>query len=100
MFCSSYFYPMGRGKMAENSRFPAIQKKIFEDVNINSALYLERYPLLKEIRMNADNNTILNNLIVDCENTFLRYKDSHIFVNNVQLRSDGNSLESFCNTEY
>jgi hypothetical protein len=98
-FAAVTFSPWGEERWLKTLDSPEIKKKIFEDVNINSTLYLERYPLLKEIRLDADKNTISNNLIVDCENTFLRNKKSHILINNVQLQSDGNSLDSFCNTE-
>lgn len=94
------FSPWGEERWLKSLDSPEIRKKIFEDVNINSALYLERYPLLKDIRADADKNTVSNNLIIDCENTFLRNINSHILINNVLLQSDGKSLESFCNTEF
>lgn len=79
----------------------AIQKKIYEEVDIRSPLYLRKYPELKTIRENADVNTVKNNLIVDCKNQFLRNKkDIQILVNNQVLQSEGKSAEAFCKPKF
>lgn len=79
----------------------AIQKKIYEDVDIRSPQYLNKYPELKTIRENADVNTVKNNLIVDCKNQFLRNKMGvQILVDNKAIGSEGKSVEQCCTPEF
>jgi hypothetical protein len=78
----------------------AIQKKIYEEVDIRSQLYLGKYPELKTIRENADVNTVKNNLIINCKNEFLRTKkDVQILINNPVIQANGKNAEAFCNPE-
>ncbi len=79
----------------------AIQKKIFEEVDIRSPVYLSRYPELKSIRENADMNTIKNNLSVDCKNQFLRNKEGvQKLINNPVIGSAGKTVEECCSPEF
>lgn len=79
----------------------AIQKKIYEDVDIRSPQYLSKYPELKSIRENADVNTVKNNLIVDCKNQFLRNKMGvQVLENNPVLESGGKTVEECCAPEF
>jgi hypothetical protein len=72
----------------------AIQKKIYEDVDIRSPQYLQKYPELKTIRENADVNTVKNNLIVDCKNQFLRNKMGvQVLIDNKAIESGGKTVE-------
>ncbi|MEZ5104962.1 MAG: right-handed parallel beta-helix repeat-containing protein [Draconibacterium sp.] len=78
---------------------PAIKKKIYEDVDIRSELYQHKYPELKTIREGVNVNTIKNNLMVNCEERFLRDKGVNIEENNTSVGSNGKSLDDFCNSE-
>ncbi|HWS01668.1 MAG TPA: right-handed parallel beta-helix repeat-containing protein [Prolixibacteraceae bacterium] len=95
-FAGVSFSSWGEKRWLEQLDSPVIQKKIFEEVDIRSELYQSRYPELKDIRLNADRNTIKNNLMVDCTNPFLREKKSQIFENNTSAQSDGKTPEEFC----
>jgi len=78
----------------------AIRKKIYEEVDIRSALYLGKYPELKTIRESADVNTVKNNLIIDCKNEFLRNKkDVQILLNNPVIQANEKNAEAFCTPE-
>ena len=94
------FSPWGEERWLKTLDLPVIRKKIFEDVDIRSELYLERYPLLKNIRLDADKNTVSNNLIVDCKNLYLRNRKANIFINNTELNTDNNTLESLCDPAF
>lgn len=79
----------------------AVQKKIFEEVDIRSSLYLNKYPELKSIRENADVNTIKNNLIIGCKNQFLRNKTGvQRLTNNTVQESEGKTAEECCSPEF
>jgi len=79
----------------------AIRKKIYEDVDIRSPQYLQKYPELKTIRENADVNTVKNNLIVDGKNQFLRNKMGiQVLVDNKVIESEGKSVEQCCESEF
>ena len=93
------FSAWGEKRWLEQLDSPVIKKKIYEDVDINSEAYQNKYPGLKTIRQNVDVNTIINNLLVDCENRFLRDKGINKEENNTSVESNGKTLEDFCNTD-
>lgn len=60
-----------------------IQKKIYNDVDINSTTYKRKYPELKHnILHNVDTNIISNNLIINCDKSFSYRLNTNIFINN------------------
>ena len=79
---------------------PAIRKRIYEDVDIRSAIYLEKYPLLKNIRLNANANKVVNNLLIDCPQIIKGGGSVQVLENNNSVASDGKTIASFCNTEF
>jgi len=87
------FSSWGEKRWLEHLESPAIQKKIYEDVEIRSELYQNKYPELKNIRLNADANIIKNNLLVDCKQDFLRRNDKQVVENNPAIQADGKTLE-------
>lgn len=93
------FSPWGEKRWLEQLESPVIQKKIYEDVDIRSDLYQNKYPDLKDIRENADVNTVKDNLLVDCEFGFLRDHDKLVKENNTSVPSGGQSVEHFCSDE-
>jgi hypothetical protein len=98
-FAAVSFTPYGEKRWFENLDFPVIKKKIYEDVDIRSDLYQSRYPELKNIRENIDVNTVKNNLLVDCENDYLRSSEKQVFENNTSVGTNGKTLEMFCSPE-
>lgn len=98
-FAAASFTSWGEKRWLEQLDSPVIRKKIFEDVDICSVLYQTRYPELKNIRMNADVNTIENNLLVDCNKPFLHKNDKQIFENNTSVQANGKALDEFCTAE-
>lgn len=94
------FHQWGQKRWLKELDTLAIQKKIYEEVDIRSPLYLSKYPELKTLRENADLNTVKNNLIVACKNQFLRNKPGTLVLeNNTMLPEKGKSVEAFCSPE-
>jgi hypothetical protein len=90
------FSSWGQERWFQHLDSPAIQKKIYEDVDIRSQLYQNKYPELKDIRLNIDVNVIKNNLLVDCKHDFLRLSDKQIIENNPAMQANGETPEDFC----
>ncbi len=78
---------------------PEVQKKLYEEVDIDSPTYLEKYPDLKNIRTNIDINSAADNLVVGCEKTFTRMVDLQILSNNTSIPDNGKDLLYFCAPE-
>lgn len=95
-FAAVSFSTWGNERWLQQLDSPVIRKKIFEEVDIRSAVYQNKYPELKSIRLNPDVNTIKNNLLVDCPHRFLRHNDKQIFDNNVSVAANGKTLQDFC----
>lgn len=75
---------------------PSIQKKIYQDVDIQSSLYQQNYPELKNIRLSPTTNTVINNVLVDCDKILLRDQGLQRQGNNIFLSASGRSIETFC----
>ena len=90
----------GQKRWLEVLDSPVIQKKIFEEVDIRSPLYQEKYPDLKNIRLNADVNTYKNNLAVDCKNLFLRKNKVQIDENNTTISANGQTMATILSPDY
>jgi len=95
-FAAVSFSTWGEKRWLEGLDSPQIRKKIYEDVNILSPLFQERYPELKDIRLYHDRNTVTGNLIVGCKSIFLKNNDSQIINNNDTIEINGKNLETFC----
>ena len=74
------------------------RKKIYSDVDINSEIYLQKYPELKDIRLNVDVNSVTDNLMVSCKQMFRDLKDNKAH-NNTELEAGGKPVETFCTKE-
>jgi hypothetical protein len=79
---------------------PVVKKRIYEEVDIRSAIYLEKYPVLKDIRLNPNVNKVVNNVMVDCKQILKGGGNVQILENNTSIASEGKSIETFCNTEF
>jgi len=97
-FAVSYS-PWGEKLWLERLDSEVIRKKIYSDVDINSEIYLQKYPELKDIRLNADVNYVTDNLMVSCEQMFRNLKDNQIVRNNTELKASGKPIEAFCTKE-
>jgi len=93
------FSSWGRERWLKQLDSPVIEKKIYQDVDIRSAVYQQRYPELKTLREDPDRNTVRNNLLVDCENVFLRDPKKGVAENNPSLSSAGKSVQTFCSAQ-
>lgn len=94
------FSRWGEKRWLEQLDTPVMKAKLYSDVDIDSPLYLNKYPELKTIRENADVNTVKNNLIVDCKNEFLRNKAGiQVLENNPVLQANGKKAEAFCTSK-
>ncbi|NLP11810.1 right-handed parallel beta-helix repeat-containing protein [bacterium] len=98
-FAAVSFSSWGRERWLKQLDSPVIMKKIYEDVDIHSTVYQQRYPELKTLREDPDRNTVKNNLLVDCENVFLRDPKKGITENNPSVRSAGRSVQAFCSAQ-
>jgi len=95
-FTAVSFTPWGKDRWLKQLDSPEIRQKLYDEVDINSPLYLERYPLLKDLRSDPDRNKIINNLIAGCNNLFLRNNKSHILINNQTIDKDDMNLDLLC----
>ena len=93
------FSPWGEERWFQKLDSPAIQKKIYDDVDIRSELYQNKYPELKNIRLNVDVNMIKNNLLVNCKHDFLRLNNKQVTENNPVAQANGKILEEFCSPD-
>lgn len=94
------FSTWGSKRWLEQLDSPVIRKKLYEDVNIDSPVYLQKYPLLKHLRENADVNKISRNVIVDCPKLFLRDKGIQILQDNKVMDGQGKPLAFFSTPEF
>ncbi len=78
---------------------PAMKKKLYEDVDIRSELYQNKYPALKDIRTGININTVKNNLLVDCDKLFIGADGTEITENNSSVGADGKTAAAFCSSE-
>lgn len=94
-FAAVSFSPWGEKRWLEQLDSPVIRKKIYEDVDILSDLYQSKYPELKNIRKNADVNTVKNNLVIGCRNLFYHDNGKQIMENNNVLKKEEKNIEEF-----
>ena len=79
---------------------PVTQKRLYEEVDINSPLYQQRYPVLRDINANLNVNTVQNNLVVDCNQEIIRDEDRvNRYKNNTTIQADGKSIKDLCNKD-
>ena len=78
---------------------PAMKKKLYDDVDIRSDLYQNKYPGLKNLRSGINVNTVKNNLLVDCDNLFIGGDGTEISVNNSIAAPHGKTVKDFCSSD-
>jgi len=68
-----------------------MKTRLYEEVDVNTSLYQERYPLLSRLSEGAGINKIRNNLVVNCDE-FVAQKEGqevdHILSNNLVISQD------------
>lgn len=75
------------------------RRKIYEEVDIRSELYLSRYPKLAHIGENACTNEIVNNLLVDCPALLIAGDARQLTSGNHLIEAEGRSLQEVCTPE-
>jgi hypothetical protein len=98
-FAAVSFSPWGEKRWLEQLESPVIMEKIYNDVDIRTPAYQNKYPGLKNLRENPDMNIVKNNLLVDCRNRFLRDNDRQVFENNTSIEADSRKLDEFCDPQ-
>ena len=94
------FSPWGQAHWDEALTREEVVKRLYEEVDIDSPLYRERYPeLAGDIHSNVDRNIIRNNLMVGCGRMFYDEKGQNSIINNSAL-STGEDAELSKPLEY
>lgn len=78
------------GKPASLSKI-SLTPKLYEEVDIRSPKWQEKYPELKQIAQDPDFNVVRNNLLVNCANTFLRKPAATKPENTVEIQVENNA---------
>lgn len=94
-FAAVSFSTWGEKRWLEQLDSPEIRKRLYEDVDIGSAVYRERYPLLGKLKEKPDVNKVIRNVIVDCETAFLRDRGIQVMEDNKIVDGQGKPLSSF-----
>ena len=77
------FSPWGQDKWDEALKREEVERRIREEVDIDSPLYRERYPELRgDIHSDVDRNIIRNNLMVGCWRMFHDENGQNLMINN------------------
>lgn len=79
---------------------PAVLKKMFEEVDVNSAVYLAKYPDVKHWDINPNINTVTNNLAIDCAKLFTHDGNIQHLKNNHLVVGDGEKIDPYLKAEY
>ncbi len=73
---------------------PRMQKTLYEDVDIRSSVFTDRYPAIKNLRNDIGVNTITNNLIVGCKSDYIQKNEKQVFSNNTSI-TGGRSISYY-----
>ena len=93
------FSPWGEKRWLQGLDNEITRKKIYGDVDINADVYRQKYPeLQQDIRLNADVNSVTDNLMISCDQMF-NLKDNQHVSNNTALEANGKPIEVFCSQE-
>ncbi len=93
------FSPWGEKRWLENLDSPGVRKKLYKVVDINSELYQNKYPGLKNIQEGVDVNIIKNNLLIGCKDRFLRDKGINKEENNTSVVANEKTVKDFLKPE-
>ncbi|MDR0748192.1 MAG: right-handed parallel beta-helix repeat-containing protein [Tannerellaceae bacterium] len=91
------FSPWSEERWIQELDTPAIQEKLYKEVDINSEIYQRKYPELINIRQGVNVNTVTDNLLVSCNQLFNNRPAETIAGNNNTIPdSEGEPVEAFC----
>jgi hypothetical protein len=79
---------------------PAVQKKMYEDIDAHSAVFLAKYPEIKYWDSNPNVNTVTNNVAVDCAKLFTHDGNIQHLKNNHLVTGKGNKIDPYLEAEY
>jgi len=86
-----------KGKWTDAINSAVIRKKLYDDVDINSDLYKQKYPELEtKILDNANRNFVNDNIFIDTPKHYLRLSENCVIKNNQDVSSK-QSVQDFCN---
>ena len=89
------FSPWGQEKWDAALEEEVTRKRLYEEVDINGALYRARYPeLAGDIHSGVDRNVIRNNLAVGCKGMYYREDGQNLVENNTGLDMGEGSVPS------
>ena len=72
-----------------------LRKRHYQDVDISSAQYQERYPVLRDVHGHLNRNFISHNLIVNCTEPYLRENNNNELEANTFLPESSEPIEYF-----
>ncbi|MDR1454450.1 MAG: right-handed parallel beta-helix repeat-containing protein [Tannerella sp.] len=93
------FTPWGEERWLKALDSEYIRKKIYQDVDIRSDVYLQKYPELRDIRLNPDVNTVTDNLVISCTELFRKPGNNRIDRNTALLDTGEKGIDAFCTPE-
>jgi hypothetical protein len=93
------FSPWSEERWLKELDSETIRKKIYQEVDIRSDLYQQKYPELKDIRSHVNVNSVTDNLMISCKQMFRNAKDVQILRNNTELSAGGKGIDAFCTQE-
>lgn len=76
-----------------------LMKKHYEDVDISSKLFLDKYPVLRDINSNINRNHISRNLMVRCKNPYLHENNNNDLDENYFIDNTSKPIEYFYQEE-
>ena len=97
---SFYEHPWSQQRWDETMARPEVQRKIYEEVDIRSELYLSRYPKLAHLQENACTNEIRHNLLVDSPALLIAGDARQKTEGNHLIASEGRTLQEVCSPEF
>ncbi|MDR2138898.1 MAG: right-handed parallel beta-helix repeat-containing protein [Tannerella sp.] len=75
---------------------PTLREKLYEQVDIRSEIYLQKYPELANLRQGVNANTVADNLVISCGQVFSSPPEALVDRNNTVLDAEGKPIEAFC----
>ena len=93
------FSPWSEERWLQALDSPVIQEKIYQQVDINSEIYQQKYPELENLRQDVNANTVADNLVISCDQMYRNKPEAVVERNNTQLASEGKPIEAFCTDE-
>lgn len=92
------FSPWSKERWLAELESERMKKMLYEDVDINAPVYTNRYPDIRNLKTGINENSIKNNLIIDCKTDYIRIDKSQQLSNNTTIASQGLTVMEYCET--